>query len=587
MKSFLKYILATIIGLFLFTFLSFFLLIGIGAAASQGEQVSIDETSVLSLNFNTPIYEKEEENPFEDLNFELPGAEAQMGLKEIKECISKASRDPNIRALYLNLNNVGGGFAITSEIRKEIIAFKDSSEKPVIAYAEYLSEGAYYLATVADHLILHPYGSVEFNGFNNEMMFFKGTMEKLEIEPTVVRVGEYKSFAEPFSRKEMSEENREQMSYLLNGIYDEFLGTISESRNISVPALKDIANTHAVRLAEDALELKMVDHLMEKDELLTFMKEQIGLDSDEKIEMVGYGKYKKVDVADDNISSNRIAILVAEGEIRMGQSEDGVLGEATFRKEIKKLRENDKVKAIVIRVNSPGGSALASELMEREIQLTREVKPVIASMSDLAASGGYWISMGCDRVVSGENTITGSIGVIGLLFNVENFLKNKLGITTDKVKTGEFSDIANGTHAISEEELAIIQESVDFIYKEFTTKVASYRGLELDSVLNIAGGRVWTGKQALDRKLVDEIGTLDRAVEIAAEMAELEDYRVRYYPPKKNFLEDLMNNKAKEEMVSYLMGEPDEITQMVMKIKSIKENEGILARMPFGMTFTY
>jgi protease-4 len=313
----------------------------------------------------------------------------------------------------------------------------------------------------------------------------------------------------------------------------------------------------------------------------------VELDSAAKLSLISYHKYKKSASTSTNTSSNKIAILVAEGEIRMGRNEDGVVGASTFISELKKLREDSKVKAIVLRVNSPGGSAVASKLMEREIQLTREVKPVVASMSDLAASGGYWISMGCDKIVAQPNTITGSIGVIGLIFNVQEFLKNKLGISIDKVKTGDFADIGDGLHSMTEEERAIIQDGVNEIYEEFTGKVASYRNLNIDTVLNMAGGRVWTGNQALAKGLVDDLGGLQKAIEIAAQMAELADYSTRYYPPKEDFFKQIFDGNSKEEFVSYLMGEPNEFQKLFQTLERIKKSEGILARIPYGIEFKY
>ncbi len=584
--TFLKYTLATIFGLFLFFLISFFILIGIGAAASGGDEVEIKETAVLELDLGSTILEKEEDNPFDDLGIDVPGAEMAMGLKEIKECIRSAAKDERIKAIYLTSSGFGGGFATSNEIRQELIKFKESG-KPIIAYSEYYSEGAYMLTSVADKILLHPMGMVEFNGFNAEMMFFGGTLKKLDIDAEVIRVGDYKSAAESLVLEKMSEANKEQISYLINEIYDEFLNDVSTGRGIADSTLRNIVNTHAFRKAEQVLAANMVDKLVYQDEAITILKESIGLTNEDKIELVSYKKFKKVAAKETESSENRIAVLVAQGEIREGDSEDDVLGSATFARELKKLRENDKVKAVVIRVNSPGGSAVASEIMAREIALTREKKPVIASMSDVAASGGYWISMGCNKIVSQSNTITGSIGVIGVVFNVERFMKDKLGITFDGVKTGKYANLGNANKKMTEDERAIIQEAVDDIYDDFTSKAATFRGMTVEEIKAIAGGRVWTGKQALDRKLVDEIGGLDRAVEIAAELAELEDYRVRYYPAKENFFDQFMKGDKTEELMSYFTGEPDEFTKIIHTLKKVKEQEGIQTRLPLGFEIGY
>lgn len=584
--TFLKYTLATIFGLFLFLIMTITFFLFLGAAASGPEKVAISENSMLQLNFDIQITEREEENPFEDFDFEFMATEYQMGLKEIKDCIRKAAKDDKIKGIYLNLNGMNSGFAIANEIRQELIEFK-KSEKPIIAYSEYYSEGAYQIASVADKLLLHPMGNLEFNGFNMEMLFFKGLLDKLELEPIVIKVGEYKSFAEPFIRKEMSEANREQMNFLMNDFYGNFINNISEDRGISNEDLISIANEHKIRLPRHAVEYGLVDGLAEWDEAIKIMKEEIGLDENSKVSLVSYNKYKKINPEDDNNTYNKIAILLAEGEIRMGQSEDGILGASTFVRELRDLREDDRVKAIVIRVNSPGGSAVASELMEREIQLTKGVKPVIASMSDLAASGGYWISMACDKIIAQESTITGSIGVIGLLFNIQDFLNNKLGISVDKVKTGEFSDIANGTHSMTEEEREIIQESVNDIYYRFTDKVSKYRNLNVDTVLKYAEGRVWSGKRALQIGLVDEVGDMERAIELAAELGELESYRIKYYPPKEDFFQKIFDSKNKERFVSYFLPKRTELEILFDKLQSIRDSEGILARMPYGIEFNY
>lgn len=564
----------------------FFILIGIGSAASQKAEVSIKENSVLELNFGSPIREKEQENPFEELGIDFPGTEFSMGLKEIKECIKNASRDDRIKAIYLNTENFGGGSAMADEIKKELRDFKESG-KPIIAYAENYSEGAYGLASVADTIMLHPMGIVEFNGFNLESMFFGGTLEKLDIDAEVIRVGDYKSAAESIVRKDFSDENEEQLRYLIEGVYNDYIAEISKDRSIEESELMRIADTHALRVAEDVLENKMVDKLCNHDEAIALLKSAIGVEQDKKIELVSYNKYKKVNLKDETTSSDRIAVFVAEGEIMSGSSDEDVLGSATFAEEMRKLRENDRIKAVVLRVNSPGGSAIASEVMAREIALTREKKPVVASMSDVAASGGYWISVGCDKVIAQENTITGSIGVIGVVFNVERFMKDKLGITFDRIKTGEYADLGSASHKMTEKEREIIQVAVDDIYEKFVTRVAFHRNMDVEDVKAIAGGRVWTGQQALDRKLIDEIGGVDRAVEIAAEIAGLEDYKIRYYPPKESVLDKFMKGNQKDELVGYFSSEPDRFTKAIKTIQELEKREGIQARLPFGFEILY
>ncbi|MEO1655325.1 MAG: signal peptide peptidase SppA, partial [Bacteroidota bacterium] len=393
---------------------------------------------------------------------------------------------------------------------------------------------------------LNPVGGMEFNGFTAEISFYKKAMEKLEVEPMVFRVGDFKSAVEPYILDKMSEENREQINSFLNSIHNEMLSDIAKSRKIDKKELERIADENLIQMPEDAKKYKLVDKIAYFDELEKEIKKELDLKEKDKVNYVTQGTYDKVaGGSTSSSSSNRIAVIIAAGEIRSGKSEDeSVMGSATIVSELRKARKNKRVKAVVLRINSPGGSALASDVVWNEIQLTRKEKPVIASMSDYAASGGYYLAMGCDKILAKPTTITGSIGVFLLLFDVKNLFENKLGITTDRVSTGNFPELRSVLldRELKEEEKVMLQASADKVYDDFTKKAAEGRKMSQEEIKAIASGRVWTGTQAKENGLVDELGGLEAAIALAAKEAELEedDYRVRYYPAQKSFVDKLL-----------------------------------------------
>jgi protease-4 len=587
MLSFLKYVFATIVALFLFLFLLMLLLTGI-ASMSGKEEVNVKDNSVLKISLDKQVQERASDDPFSEL--ELPGLEeaGNIGLIELKKTIAKAKDDDKIKGIYLELSSTKAGFASLEEIRNALLDFK-KSKKFIIAYGEYFTEGAYYIASVADEIVLNPMGVIEFNGLYSEIPFIKGTLSKLEVEPEIFRVGEYKSAVEPFILDKMSDANRVQTSSFLNSIYSHYLQAVSKTRNIPLERLKVISDSMLVRNAELAVEHNLATKVGYYDEVLDMIKTKLKLKEDEEVNFISDKKYEKAPdpkSEDKKLAENKIAVIIASGEIQGGKgNEDEVIGSDKIAEEIRKAREDKKVKAIVLRINSPGGSALASDVMWREIQLAKKVKPIVASMSDVAASGGYYMAMGCTKIVAHPTTITGSIGVFGLVFNAKGLLNNKLGVTVDGVKTGTFSDIATMTRAHNAAEKAIIQKEVNHIYDVFTSKAAEGRGMSQDDLKKVASGRVWSGAEAKEINLIDEFGGLDEAVKLAAKLANLgeNDYRLRYLPAKKNFFESLLaqlSEEAETRMAKAYLGEHFEL---VHRVKHLKKLEGVQARLPFDI----
>lgn len=568
--AFLRNLLAALVALTIFTFVGIFLFIGIITALSSTEEtIAVDDNSVLYFNMSGALADKAADDAFLDL---INNGPTMHSLLDIVAAIKEAKYDERIKGLYLEPMYLAGGYAGLQEIRDAILDFKESG-KFVYAYGEYLSESDYYVVSVSDSIFVNPTGAIEFNGLSANVTFYKGLFEKLDIKPEIFRVGNFKSFVEPYIRKDMSAENRLQYSSLLNSMYDTYLSNVSSSTGKEMRELEELSDQMKIRLPKDAKEHGLIHKVGYEDELKSVMKEKLGLDEDGKIKFISLKKYGKV-VASD-YSNNKIAVIVAQGDIVMGGNE-GIVG-ATFAKEIKRARENSSVKAIVMRVNSGGGSMTASDMIWRELMLTKGKKPIIASMGNAAASGGYYIAMPADTIIAQPNTITGSIGIFGLWFNLTNFLGNKLGITHDVVKTGEFSDIYTVTRELSDHERSIIQGTVDEGYEVFTQKVADNRNMTQADVKKVAGGRVWSGEQAVDIGLVDLLGSFDDAVELAAEMAGVEDdYRISFYPRQKPIIEKYLD-KMSGTIRTKVFGA--QLDPMVKQLNKLKQLEGIQARL--------
>ena len=583
--KFFSNVLATIVGLIIFSILSFFFFIMIvsifSMATSGGKDVKVKNNSVLHLKLDKAILEREMNNPFE--NLDLPGMEdGGIGLIELRDAIDHAEKDDNISGILLDAPYIMGGFTKISDIRASLEKFKESG-KFVVAASDMYTEGGYYLASVADEVIVNPiYGFFEFNGLDAERMFFKGTLDKLNIQPYIFRVGDYKDAIEPFIRKDMSAPSKKHTTYLIHMLQNDITNSIATSRGLDPKDVQAISDSALVQSGEDAISYGLIDHLMYKDQVDSLIRVKTDLEEDDKINYISYKKYSN-SFNSKKSSKNRIAVIIASGEITGGKGENNTIGSEKFTKEIRKARLNDKIKAIVLRINSPGGSASASDVIWRELKLASKVKPVIASMSDVAASGGYYIAAGCDTIITQPNTITGSIGVFGMMFNVQGLLENKLGVTTDHVQTGHFSDLYNPTRPKTQYELQIFQKQTEMVYEVFVQKCAEARNMTTDEIKALASGRVWTGTDAVENGLADMFGDLNTAISIAAEKAGLaDDYKISYYPVQKDPLTEILESLTGDMESSYMKFKLKEFYPLWKEMNKIQQLEGIQTRLPLG-----
>jgi protease-4 len=544
MKQFFKFVLASVVGVIISSiilfFLFFILLSGLIVAAGSDKAVDVDANSILHIKLNYPITERTPNNPLANLSFLGLDGEKAIGLNDILASIKKAKTDGNIKGIFLDESYMMSGQATTEEIRNALIDFK-KSKKFVIAYSEIYTQGFYYLASVADKVYINPKGIFEFRGFSSEVTFLKGALDKLGIEAQIIKVGTFKSAVEPLVLTKMSDANRLQVTSYLGSMYDYFLTGIGKSRGINKDSLFNYANSGRIQEAEDALKYKLVDGLKYKDEILSELKDRTGVKEKNdlaSVELSDYVKSGSKNTTDPKevTSSNRVAIIYASGEIAGGDGDDNSIGSETISKALRKVRMDDKVKAVVLRVNSPGGSSLASDVIWREVMLTKKVKPIIVSMGDVAASGGYYIACAADSIIAEPNTITGSIGIFAVLPNMQKLFNDKLGITFDGVKTGKFADLGDVSRPLSPEEKALLQKSVNHGYDDFTKAVANGRGKTQEYINSIGQGRVWTGTQALQNGLVDRLGNINDAVQSAAKKANIKDYKIVSYPEQKSFL---------------------------------------------------
>lgn len=591
MKQFLKFVLATITGMFLFMLLGFFILLGIAASAGSEKKATVAANSVLKLDLNYDIPEQTVDNPFAGMNLFNPQlSKKAVGLTEIRECIAKAKTDDNIKGIYLELGLNDNGLATLEAIRQSLADFKKSG-KFVYAYGEVLSQKSYYLATAADQIFINPNGGMELKGFGREIMYYKGLFEKLGIEVQDFHCGAFKSAIEPFVRDNMSEPNRQQLLHIYGDVYRQFITSIGKDRKLDTAEVNVIVNNLLAETPQKDVELKLIDGALYYDQVLDKIKEKVGVDKKKDLEVVDLAKYATT-IEKDLTAENKVAVVYAEGDIVDGEGKDGEIGGEAYAKLIRKLRNDEKVKAIVLRVNSPGGSALASDVMWRELVLAKKEKPLVVSFGDVAASGGYYIACVGDRIFAQPNTITGSIGVFGLLPNAQKMFKDKLGISFDEVEVTKHGVLGGITKPLDAEEAAFAQRNVEKTYREFKQRVADGRsvvkkdvnGVAFDTayVETIAQGRVWTGNQAIQNGLVDEIGGLDEAVAYAAKKANLKEYRLKAYPEEKSFSEKLTESfgDAKTQLVKEQLGEQYEIYKT---IDWLKKTKGVQARMVYDL----
>ena len=587
--KFFKMVLAVVVGMFAGGVLFFVVMIALVAAAigsSEGmnsqKTVSVSENTVLRMDLSHTI---KEQNKNEDFNFTSGKFKIteNLGLQNIVRTIEKAKTDDKIKGIYLPLSSMPNGFATTDVIRRSLIDFKESG-KFIVAYGEYASQKAYYLSSVADKIYINPEGIVEIRGIGTQLTFFKKMLDKLEAEVQVFKVGTFKSAIEPFIREDVSEPNRKQLEYLLGGIKEDFINNISKSRGITPAHLENSINELKITSAEKAVELGLIDAAYYADEVIADLAERLSIEEGAEIEFIDMNKYGSAIKTETPLTKNMVAVVYAEGDIVSDKAEDKLSSEE-FAEIIRKLRLNEDVKAIVLRVNSPGGSALASEVIWRELELAKKDKKLIVSMGNLAASGGYYISCGADYIFAEENTITGSIGVFGLVPNFETFLKNKIGVTFDEVNLNTHASMNGVTNKFDALEHQVIQNGVERVYNTFTKRVAEGRNMHQDSVKVYAEGRVWTGEQALKIGLVDKIGDLDDAIAYAVELSEVDDYRLKEFPKKKELMEQLMGDFGFEAIkMKLLKAELGSEYKYYQQVKNIKANfNTIQMRMPFDI----
>jgi len=582
MKSFLKVFLASFLALFIFSIIGVFIVVGLVAAASEDKEVKVAPNSVLMVDLGLPYMETELEDPFGEV---FGNSAAQIpGLHDLVRIIDKAAKDSSIRVLYLKAGFNANGFAASEEIRNAVIRFRQS-KKQVIAYAEYMPQMAYYVATAANKIYLHPSGGLEWAGLSAQLPFIKGTLQKLEVEPLIFYAGKFKSATEPLREFKMTDANRLQTLEMLQDMYSVMLKNTADARLIDSALLRNYANSMAIRTPAKAVELKMIDQVKYDDEVKVELRKLLQLKKDDEISFISTSKYAKaVQFKKMGSIQKKIAVIYAEGDIISGKSEQGTIGSDTYKNLISKARTDKSIKAIVFRINSGGGSSLASETIWRELSLAKKEKPVVISFGDVAASGGYYIACAGDSIFAQPNTITGSIGVFGIFFNMEQFMKNKLGVGFDGVKTGPYADMGNPFRPMTEQEKMFIQQDVDQTYLDFKKKVADNRKMSLEYVDSIAQGRVWTGNRALQLGLVDKIGGIQNAIDCAARMAKLgTDYRLKEFPEKQPFFQKLFSGGQDAVLSHYLQKELGKDGYLLYKeSKNWKSNTNqALMRMPF------
>jgi protease-4 len=593
--NFIKYVFASALGTMLAGLVLFFIMFAIVVTTistafddiTSEKSVEIIDNSVLMLDFDAPIKERVSKH-----EIEIPGFEdKKIGLNEIIKTIDKAKQDDRIEGIFLNFDVIEGGAATTEAIRNALLDFK-TSDKWIIAYAEGYSQKGYYLATVADEIYLYPEGMISFYGLSYKPMFMKDMLNKVGVDMQIIRGknNKFKSAVEPFMYNKMSDANKIQSKQLISSVWNQVVNGIATERGISVDQVNKAADELILFLNEEAFEQNFVDGLKYQDEVDAMIAGKLGMEELDKDHLIEYSDYKNVKLKATkakDFKKPKIAVIYAVGSIESGDGDDETIGSDRIAKAIKTARKDSTVKAIVFRVNSPGGSALASDVIWREVTLAVEEKPFVVSMGDLAASGGYYIACGADRIYAEPNTITGSIGVFGVLPNAKELLNDKIGVHFDGVITNEYSDMMDISKPLKKYEYQLIQKSVDEIYHSFLGKVADGRGMSIAFVDSIGQGRVWTGIDALELGLVDEIGGLENAIAWAAEEAELDDYRLKELPRMKSPFEELFDSfgssvqaKAVENTISNY-----ELLEQFKYMQSVMNMKGVQARLPYYISF--
>ncbi len=589
MKQFFKFMFASMLGTVLSLLLVFFIFMGIIASIasfSKDKPVDVKANSILHLKLDHPIYDRAPNNPFESFDFTSFKTKKAFGLNSVLDQINQAMDDDNIKGIYLELAEMPASGANVREIREALQSFRESG-KFVVAYADILTQKTYHLATVADKIYMNPEGYLDFKGLSASVMFYKGMLEKLDIDMQVIRGSDnkFKSAVEPLIADKMSPENREQISKLLNSLWSDVINDIATARGIGAEQLNNIADSLLIMNVSGAADYGLVDGLIYNDQMLDSLRLYSGMESGKKLRLVSLSAYSKAPAKDESLRDReKIAVIYASGEITGGDGDDKTIGSTRISKALRDVREDESIKAVVFRINSPGGSALASDIILREVELLAKEKPVIVSMGSLAASGGYYIACKATKIVANPNTITGSIGVFGVLPNMEKMLKNKAGITVDRVNTNTHSDYMSPLRAMDDYEFRRLQIEIDRIYDVFLKHVAEGRNMSIEKVDSIGQGRIWSGNDALNLGLVDELGGIKRAVELAVAEAGIENYRIIEYPKRKDpfqqLLEELTGSGNSEARIKSMMGRYYYIYEHAMAVERMS---GVQTRMPFDL----
>jgi protease-4 len=583
MKNFLSSLLATIVGILVMTIVVVIILAGIIAASTSREIPDVKENSLLVASFSAPVADRSDENPFTRFWSGNPYIEEMMGLDQILKDLDKAEADDNIKGIFLKLGTVSAGIATLGEIRDALLDFKESG-KFIYAYADSYTQKSYYLASVADSVFMTPEGMFLFAGLSAEVNFYKNALEKIGVDMQVVKHGSYKSAAERFTREDLSEENREQIEDYVGAVWTKMVDDISASRNIPAEKLNQYADQLVSFDNNQLAETGMIDGLIYYDEMLSMMKEKLGVAEEDDIEAITLKKYKLVPLKEKKeFTRDKVAVIYAMGTVVDGDAGEGYIGSERIAKAIRKARRDKSVKAIVFRVNSGGGSAVASDVIHREAMLAAEEKPFVVSMGDVAASGGYYISAPADTILARPGTITGSIGVVFTFPNMQELMNKKLGVTTDVVKTNTHANMFTVMDPLDPAERVFIQKAVDDTYDAFVNVVAKGRGKSYEEVNAIGGGRVWAGEDALELGLIDMFGGLEKSIGIAAEMAGLENYRTESLPKLEDPLTMIMRQLSggsearADRIIRQELG--DQYTHY-RTIRDAREMHGIQAIMP-------
>ncbi|MFI5151947.1 MAG: signal peptide peptidase SppA [Chitinophagales bacterium] len=580
MRSFFKIFFASLLAFFVFSLLVFLLISGWIGGLLSNPKAETGSRAVLYIDLNQTYHEKIRENPLSSITEEEYD---QPGVYDLVRLIHHAESDTAVKGIFLKCNGNPNGFSTSEEIRNSLVQFKKSG-KFLFAYADGYSQKSYYVASVADSIYCNPKGGVDWIGFSSRLPFLKGMLQKLDIEAQIFYAGKFKSATEPLREDKMTDANRLQTTELLNGLYNHFLLKISEARRLDSAILRKCVNEHLIRFARDAKSYNLVDGLKYDDEVKDIVRTRLSIGKNDKINFVSAAKYANA-TNYKKYGKDKIALIYAEGDIVAGKSDQDQIGDETYRGLIRRARMDNEIKAIVIRINSGGGSSLASENLWREITVARKSKPVVVSFGDVAASGAYYLSCNADSIFSDPGSITGSIGVFGLLPNLQAFFKNKLGISFDGVRTAPDADWLTITKPLNENQKRFFQSEIDSIYADFKSRVSQGRDKSMDYVESIAQGRVWTGEKGFELGLVDKLGGIQDAIDCAARMAKTTDYRLREFPEPKSFLDKILGSFKKNVSQKAVQDELGSEGQSIYKsLRHLKEiSEGVQARMPFDL----